>query len=77
MVPETKLADTFPTSQFLMQGYSAPFRNDRTSKGGGLLLCIREDIPCKIIKTETDAYYEGFFIEIKLRKKTKLFLQFT
>ena len=69
MVSETKLDDTFPTSQFLMQGYSTPFRKDRTSKGGGILLYVREDIPCKIIKTETDAYHEGFFIEINLRKK--------
>ena len=38
MVSETKLDDTFPTSQFLMQGYSTPFRKDRTSKGGGILL---------------------------------------
>ena len=28
MVSETKLDDTFPTSQFLMQGYSTPFRKD-------------------------------------------------
>ena len=69
MLSETKLDDTFPTSQFLMQGYSTHFRKDRTSKGGGILLYIREDIPCKIIKTETDAYHEGFFIEINLRKK--------
>ena len=69
MVSETKLDDTFPTSQFLMQGYSTPFRNDRTSKGGGIIFYVREDIPCKIIKAETDAYYEGFFIEINLRKK--------
>ena len=72
MVSETKLDDTFPTSQFLMQGYSTPFRNDPTSKGGGILLYIREDIPCNIFKTETDAYYEGFFIEINLRKKKSL-----
>ena len=26
MVSETKLDDPFPTSQFLMQGYSTPFR---------------------------------------------------
>ena len=64
MVSETKLDYTFPTSQFLMQGYSTPFRKDRTSKDGGMLLYVREDIPCKIIKTETDAYHEGFFIEI-------------
>ena len=36
-----------------MQGYWTHFRNDRTSKGSGILLYIREDIPCKIVKTET------------------------
>ena len=70
MVSETKLDDTFPTSQFLMQGYLTPFRKDRTTKGDGMLLYVREDVPCKIIKTEIDAYYEGLFIEINLRKKS-------
>ena len=51
MESETKLDDTFPASQFLMQGYSTPFRKDWTSKGGGILLYVREDIPCKVIKT--------------------------
>ena len=70
MVSETKLDDTFPTSQFLMQGYSTPFRKNWTTKGGGILLYVREDVPCKIIKTEIDAYYKGFFIEINLWKKS-------
>ena len=52
-----------------MQGYSTLFGKDQTSKGGGILLYVREDISCKIIKTKTDAYHEGFFIEINLRKK--------
>ena len=52
-----------------MEGYPTPFRKDRTSKSGGIILYAREDITCKIIKTETDAYYEGFIIEINLRKK--------
>ena len=30
MVSETKLDDAFPTSQFLMWGYSIPFRKDLT-----------------------------------------------
>ena len=47
MLSETKLDDTFPTSQFLMQGYSTHFRKDRTSKGGGILLYIREDVLLK------------------------------
>ena len=70
MVSETKLDDTFPTSQFLMQGYSTPFGKNWTTKGGGILLYVREDVPCKIIKTEIDAYYKGFFIEINLWKKS-------
>ena len=59
MVSETKLGDTFPISQFLMQGYPTPFRKDRTSKDGGILLNVREDIPCKIIKTKTEAYHKS------------------
>ena len=43
MVSETKLDDTLPASQFLMQGYSIPFRKDRASKGGGILLYQRRD----------------------------------
>ena len=42
MVSETKIDDTFPESQFLIKGFSKPFRLDRTAKGGVILLCIRE-----------------------------------
>ena len=52
-----------------MTGYSIPFRLDWTSHGGGILLFVREDIPCKIIKTDCDADFEGIFVEINLRKK--------
>ena len=55
-----------------MQSYSTPFRKDRASKGGSILLYVREDVPCKIIKTESDTYYDGFFIEINLRKEKSL-----
>ena len=64
MVSETKLDDTFPTSQFLMQGYSTPFRKDQTSKGGDILLHVREDISSKIINSETEVYYEGFSLKL-------------
>ena len=52
-----------------MTGYSVPFRLDRTSHGGGMLLFAREHIPCKIIKIECDADFEGIFVEINLRKE--------
>ena len=34
MISETKLDSSFPTGQFLINGYSEPFRIDRKSQGG-------------------------------------------
>ena len=34
---ETKLDNTFPVSQFLIGGFSVPYRLDRNSNGGGYL----------------------------------------
>ena len=47
MVSETKIDNTFPETQFLIEGFPKPFRLDRTAKSGRILLYIREDIPCK------------------------------
>ena len=47
LISETKLNDTFPSGQFLMNGYHVPFRLDRNDNGGGLLLYFRDHIPCK------------------------------
>ena len=47
LISETKLDDSFPTAQFLIEGFGTPFRQDRNSKGGTLLLYIREDITSK------------------------------
>ena len=67
MISETKIDDTFPESQFLIEGFSKPFRLDRTAKGGGILLYIREDIPCRCIKQTTlNNSFEGFFVELNL-----------
>ena len=65
MVSETKINDTFPESQFLIEDFSKPFRLDRTAKGGGILVYIREDTPCRYIKQTTlNNSQEGF----KLRR---------
>ena len=68
MLLETKLDSSFPESQFLIPGYSTPYRVDRTCHGGGLLLFVREDIPSKLLLT-VNAPIEGFYTEINLRKK--------
>ena len=44
------------------------FRSDRNAKGGGILIYVRDDIPCKLIPMRNSTI-EGFFIEPKLRKK--------
>ena len=77
MISETKIDNSFPISQFTMTGYSIPFRLDRTSHRGGILLFVREDIPCKIIKTDCNADFEGIFVEINLRKKNGYFAVLT
>ena len=47
MISETKLNDTFPNDQFVIEGFYAPFRLDRNDKGGGIMLFVREGIPTK------------------------------
>ena len=49
MVSETKIDISFPTSQFVIQGFAASFRLDRTNTGGGILVYVRDDIPSKLL----------------------------
>ena len=66
---ESKLDSSFPTSQFLIEGYSNPFRFDRNRNGGGILLCISEDRPCKELKLHRHPHdIEGISVEVSLRK---------
>ena len=73
MISETKLDSSFPTGQFLINGYSELFRIDRKSQGGAIMLYVREDIPSKLLGVETSPT-EGFYVEINLRKKNGCFV---
>ena len=69
VVTETKVDASFPASQFKIDGFSIPFRLDRTSNGGGIMIYVREDIPSKILnKHKFPSDIEGLFVEINLRK---------
>ena len=69
ILTETKLDETFPTNQFLIEGYSSPFRFDRNRNGGGILIYVRQDIPCKqLFKHTLPSDIEGIFVEINLKK---------
>ena len=67
LVSETKIDDSFPENQFIIKNFRRPYRLDRTNRGGGLLLYIREDIPSKLVRIEDN--YEAFFVEINLKKQ--------
>ena len=73
MISKTKIAASFPIGQFLMNGYSTPFRLDRDAHGRRILLYAREDIPSKLLLVEENLT-EGFFVEINLRNKKKWLL---
>ena len=69
LISETKIDGTFPTSQFLMSGYSNVYRLDRNDKGGGIMLFVKDNLItfpvsgfCFSEKTEI------FCVELNLRK---------
>ena len=69
LISETKFDDSFPTAQFLFEGFGTPYRYDRKSKGGGLLLYTREDIPYKLLSFKTNYDIETLIVEINLKEK--------
>ena len=72
-ISDTKLDESFMYSNFLIPGYSIPFRRDRTTSGGGLLLYVRSDISSKELK-----YFdlECIFIELNIFRRKWLVVCF-
>ena len=63
IIQETKLDHSFPTEQFLLNGYKIP-RLDRNKRGGGGDYIIREDIPSRqLSKHKFTKNIEGLFVE--------------
>ena len=71
-IAETKLNDSYPSSQFRVDGYYCPseYRKDRTyNGGGGILVYIRQGIPAKRLKSLEPQGIESIFFEITLGKQ--------
>ena len=68
VISETKLDESFPQGQFLIDGFHSPFRFDRNKSSGGILLYVREDIPTKIL-SHVFPSAEKLFVETILHKK--------
>ena len=68
MLSKSKLDDSFPLDQFLIDGFYATFRFDRDKNGGRIMLYIREDIPARVL-SHNFLSTESFPVEIVLHKK--------
>ena len=72
---ETKIDDSYPNSQFMIDGFTEPFRFDRNRFGGGVIIYVREDIPCRLLrKYELPNDIEAIFLELNFRKSKWLLL---
>ena len=56
LISETKIDSSFPTAQFHIDGYTI-HRRDRDENGGGLLLCVREDVSSAFLKTDSEKLF--------------------
>ena len=65
MTSETKIDDSFPVGQFIIDGFSPPYRLNRNCHGGGLMLFVRKDIFSNLLVIE-EKPIERFFIGINL-----------
>ena len=50
LISEIKLDDSFPDQQCHVNGYKM-FCKDRNKIGGGLILFVKENTPCKVVNT--------------------------
>ena len=70
---ETWLSENVSTEEILFQNYQRPFRKDRVENSyGGVIIYVKENIPCKRrLDLEIDGL-ECIWLEIKLKNKTIL-----
>ena len=65
-----KLGSTFPSTQFLINGFSILYRYDRNSKGGGILLYGKyKIIVLALNRYSLPPHIEILFFEVNLRNR--------
>ena len=72
MISATNIDGSFPNEIILIERFSTPYRLDRDSKGGGIMLYVRADIPSNLLAFE-DKPIESLFIELNLQN-TKILI---
>ena len=74
VISETKLDNTYPDNQFILEGYRM-YRRDRKKGGGGLITYFSSCLPsCKISLPKVYKTLEAIAIEAKIGEKDLLFL---
>ena len=69
LISGTKLDDSVSLFQFRLKEFCTPYRLDRNSKGDGILLYFREDIPSRFLNSAPTCSIETISVEINLRKR--------
>ena len=70
IISETKIGDTFLHPLYHLKDFSNPYRLDRNSHGGGILVYVKDNIPSNLVNLDQKfENFEGFFIELELPKK--------
>ena len=67
-ISESKLDDSLPEGQSIIDGFHAAFKFDQYGNAGGLLLYVRGDIPVNVLHSDFPAA-ESCYAEIILHKK--------
>ena len=68
VITETKIDESYPTSQFIIEGFSTPFRLDRNINGGGVLIYVSDLLPCNHVNFLSKPDDIGvIFVELNLR----------
>ena len=70
MISETKIDESFPLSQFMIDEFSMPYRRDREANGGGILVYFRNNITAKLLKLENlPSDIDAIFTEMNIKSK--------
>ena len=70
VVGETKIDESYPTNQFLIDTFSSPFRLDRNKFGGGVMIYVKDHLLCVEIPYDNKPKdIECILLDLRIRKK--------
>ena len=73
LITETKSGTSFPSAQFQIDGYTAPYCLYKNSNSGRMLLHIRDDIPSKVLdNTDFGVKLKQCFLKLLQEKSTHI-----